>query len=76
MRTMSKQKLIKCIGIASSDGDKTVNHITSEFNKLTQKEYEQPWMGSEGDALGIVQETEIWSYWQIVFAEIRICPRK
>ena len=31
-------------------------------------------MGGQGDPLGIVQETEVWSYEQIVYAQLRIYP--
>ena len=31
-------------------------------------------MGGEGDPLGIVQEIEIWLYYQMVNAQTRICP--
>ena len=32
-------------------------------------------MGGKGDPLGIVQESEIWPYDQMVYAQTRICPR-
>ena len=43
------------------DGDKTINHIISTYNKLALKR-----LGGKVDPLGIVQEIEIWSYYQIV----------
>ena len=30
----------------------------------------------KGDPQGFVQEIEIWPYYQMVCAQIRICPRK
>ena len=31
-------------------------------------------MGVQNDPLGVVQETEIWPYEQIVYAQPSICP--
>ena len=36
---------------------------------------DQAWMGGKGDPLEIVQGTEIWSYYQMVYAQTRIRPR-
>ena len=41
------------------DRDKTINHIITQLS-------------GEGDSLGIVQEIEIWSYEQVVYAQFRI----
>ena len=35
---------------------------------------DETWLGWEGDPLGIVQETEIWSYEQMVYVQSRISP--
>ena len=37
---------------------------------------DKAWLGWKGDPLGIVQETKIWTCWQMVYAQTRICPRK
>ena len=56
-----------------SDKGKMINHIINEWSKLAQKEYK---IRREGDLLGIVQEIKIWSYYQIVYAQTRICSRE
>ena len=33
-------------------------------------------LGGKGDPMGIVQETEIWSYYQMVYTQTRICSVK
>ena len=33
-------------------------------------------MGGERDPPGIAQEIEIWPYYQMLFAQTRICPGK
>ena len=42
----------------------------------TDTEGEQAWLNGERDSLGIVQETEVWSYRKIVYTQTRIYPRK
>ena len=37
---------------------------------------EQLWLGEKGDPQGIMQETEIRPYWQMVYAQARRFPRK
>ena len=37
----------------------------------SEKEY-QIWMGGEWDPLGIVQENEIYLYYQMIYAQTRI----
>ena len=32
--------------------------------------------GREGDSLGIVQKIKIWPYYQMVYAQTRLYPRK
>ena len=51
------------------DRDETINHIISECSKLTQKEY-KAWLGGQDDPLVDVQEIEIWSYEQMVYAQL------
>ena len=36
----------------------------------------QAQLSGESDPLGIVQTSKIWSYWQMVLAQSRNCPRK
>ena len=48
-------------------------NITSECSKLAQKE-SMTCHNSQSDWLGIVQESEIWPYEQIVCAQPRVCP--
>ena len=46
----------------------TINHILREYNKLVQKEYKtKTRLSGEGDPLGIVQETELWPYEEMVY---------
>ena len=53
--------------------DETKWLITYEnFSKVVQKEYNLTQEGSEGDPLGIMQEIEVWPYYQIIWAETRI----
>ena len=58
------------------DKDETTNHVISEYSKLTQKSIRLPRLDGEGDPLGIVQEIEIWPYYQMVRAQTRIYPRE
>ena len=58
-----------------SDKDERVNHRISEYSKLVQNEYEV-WLGGKGIPLGIVQEIEIWSYYQMVYAQTKIHPEE
>ena len=49
--------------------DETIKH-TSEHCKQAKKKkriHGQTWLGREGDLLGIVQETEISRYEQMIF---------
>ena len=32
-------------------------------------------MGWKRNLLGIAHEIKIWPYWQVLYAQIRICPR-
>ena len=34
------------------------------------------WLGGKGDPLEIVQEIKIWSHYQMVYTQTRICPRQ
>ena len=34
---------------------------------------EETWLGRKVDPLGIVQKIKIWTCWQMVYAQIRIC---
>ena len=47
--------------------DETDNPIVREWLKLAQKKKKKDWtrLGKEGDPLGIVQETEIFTFYQI-----------
>ena len=49
-----------------------INHMISECNKLTKKEYK----GRQGGPLGNVQEISIRPYKQMVYAQPSTCPRK
>ena len=42
----------------------------------TKRVQEQAWLGRKGDPLGIVHGIEIWAYYQMVYPETRINPRK
>ena len=42
----------------------------------TKEIHRQAWLGWKGDPLGIVQESKVRPYKQMVNAQIRICPRK
>ena len=33
-------------------------------------------LDGKGDLMGIMQKVEFWPYCQILYAQIRICPRK
>ena len=62
--------------MSCGEEDKTINHIVSECSKLAGKEYKTKHdRGKKDDPLGIVQETEFSSYYQMVYAQTRICPR-
>ena len=37
---------------------------------------EQAWRAEERNPLEIVQVTEFWPYWQIVFEQMRICSEE
>ena len=52
-----------------------INYIISKCRKLGQKEY-KTWLGGEYYPLRIVQEIEIWPYYQMVYAETRISSGK
>ena len=43
---------------------------------MQQTSKKEPWLGSKGDPLVIVQEIIIWSYKQIVYVKTKIHPRK
>ena len=69
-KTQQNSKCTLC-----GDRDEIINHIISEWSKLTQREYKTRHdSGGEGDSLGIVQEIEIWPYYEMVYAQIRIRP--
>ena len=55
------------------DRGEIINHIIMERSKLVQNEYKIR-LGGEVDPLGIVQETEIQPYGQVVYAQPRIRP--
>ena len=38
--------------------------------------WDEKLLGEEGDPLGVVQENEIWPYYQIVYEQARICLRE
>ena len=50
--------------------DKWMQQISTERVK------DLTWLGGQGYSVGIVQETEVWPYEQIVDAQPRICPRE
>ena len=41
-----------------------------------QYQQQQAKLGREGDLLEIVKETEMSPYWQMIYAQTRICPGK
>ena len=49
--------------------------IYTRFLHVDSSVHSKARSGGKGDALGIVQEIEIWSYKQIVYAQTKICPR-
>ena len=50
--TKEKNKCRLCF-----DNDEKINHIVTECSKSAQKvSKDEPWLGGEGDPLGIVQE--------------------
>ena len=57
------------------DIDETINPILSEYSKLAQREYKtrHDWVGKMIHT-EMIQETEIRSYYQMVYAQTRICP--
>ena len=58
--------------------DKTTNYIIGKSRTLAQKKYKK-WPNyfltpSKPDKLGIKQATKVWLFWQMVYAQTRICP--
>ena len=53
------------------------NHIISECSKFVKKEYKtgHDWV-EKSDPQGIVQENEIWPFYQMVYTQARICPEE
>ena len=48
-----------------------------QCSKLAQIQYKtRPNMGWKGDTLGTVQEIEIWTFYQIAYAQTIIHPRE
>ena len=40
----------------------------------TERVYDKARLGGQGDSLGIMQEIEVWTYEQMIYAQPRICP--
>ena len=49
--------------------DKRVNLIINECSYITQKEV---WLSGESDPLEIMQGNELWSYYQMLYAQTRL----
>ena len=48
-----------------------------ECTKLAHKEYKtRLYREGKADLLGILQDIEIWLYYQMVYAQTRICPEE
>ena len=56
------------------DKDETVNHIIQQSS--AKEKQDEAWQGGKGDSLGIVQEIDIWPYYQMVYAQTRTHPRE
>ena len=48
----------------------------SECSTRTKWVQDKALLDGKGDPLGIVQEIEIWPYYQMVYAQTRICSRE
>ena len=57
------------------DRNKMLNRVNECIRLAKKKEY-KAWLGGKRDLLGIVQEIHIWTSWQMVYAQTRICSSK